>query len=199
MLDSSNEANEGSDFASIGKPITSINIRTAREDGVIAGSYEVANLELSGHVVFKKHYNDPGVTKKNFTHNGGYLKGERAYVDSHGKVNMTEMTREKLVINGVQHLPTFKLQLKRHRCPASFHPMSLRSHIGQRVERPRLTAWSMNSTPQKMNGCSQQMRLRQSLIVLLGSGPLNDTLNPRAIKQVFFGKPSRQEIQSDFD
>lgn len=105
MLDSEYEAKEKHEFASIGKPITRAKVRISRDDGTPADMYETGNLEISGPVVFKQYYSDPATTMKAFTEDGWYITGDRAYVDSSHKVNMSGRAKEVIVINGVKHFP----------------------------------------------------------------------------------------------
>ena len=105
MLDSEYEARERHEFASIGKPITGSKVRVSRDDGKAAGVYETGNLELSGPVVFKRYYNDPASTKKSFTEDGWYITGDKSYIDSSHKVNMSGRAKEVIVINGVKYFP----------------------------------------------------------------------------------------------
>ena len=105
MLDSEYEAKEQHEFASIGKPITGAKVRISRDDGTPANVYENGNLELFGPVVFKQYYNDPAATKKAFTEDGWYITGDRAYIDSSNKVNMSGRAKEVIVINSVKYFP----------------------------------------------------------------------------------------------
>lgn len=105
MLDSDYEAKEKHEFASIGKPITGAQVRISRDDGTPADVYEVGDLEISGPVVFKQYYNDPATTMRAFTEDGWYITGDRAYLDSSYKVNMSGRAKEVIVINGVKHFP----------------------------------------------------------------------------------------------
>ena len=105
MLDPSYEAREEHEFASIGKPITGAEVRISRDDGTLANFYETGSLELSGPVVFNRYYNDPTATKKAFTEDGWYITGDRAYIDTSHKVNMSGRTKEVIVINGIKYFP----------------------------------------------------------------------------------------------
>ena len=105
MLDSGYETKEKHEFASLGKPISGANMRVSRDDGTPASAYETGNLELSGPVVFKRYYNDPAATMKAFTEDGWYITGDRAYIDSSHKANMSGRAKEVIVINGVKYFP----------------------------------------------------------------------------------------------
>lgn len=105
VLDPEYEASEGHEFASIGKPISGSKVRISKDDGTPAKADETGNLELSGPVIFKTYYNDPISTEKAFTADGWYITGDRAYIDSYGKVNMAGRAKEVIVINGVKHFP----------------------------------------------------------------------------------------------
>ena len=105
MLDSEYEAREKHEFASIGKSITGAIVRVTKDDGRPADLYETGNLELSGSMVFNRYYNDEAATKKAFTEDGWYITGDRAYVDSSQKVNISGRTKEVIVINGMRIFP----------------------------------------------------------------------------------------------
>ena len=105
VLDPVYEEKEGHEFASIGKPITGAKVRISRDDGKIASLYEIGNLEISGSVVFKAYYNDAVSTRKSFTEDGWYITGDKAYVDSSHKVNMSGRAKEVIVVDGVKYFP----------------------------------------------------------------------------------------------
>ena len=104
MLDPVYEAMEKHEFASIGKPIVGAEIRITT-DGRTAGLYEIGTLEISGPVLFSGYFNDPTSTAKAFTADGWFITGDRAYIDTSGKVNLTGREKEVIVINGVKIFP----------------------------------------------------------------------------------------------
>lgn len=105
VLDPEYEANESHEFASIGKPISGAAVRITTDEGAIAKVLEVGNLELSGAAIFKDYFNDTVATKNAFTSDGWYITGDRAYIDSSNKVNMSGRAKEVIVINGIKYYP----------------------------------------------------------------------------------------------
>ena len=104
-LDPAYEERERHEFASIGKPIRGAMVRIRTDTEKLAESYEVGSLEISGPVLFKGYFNDVTSSAKAFTDDGWFITGDRAYIDSSGKVNLSGRSKEVIVINGVKYLP----------------------------------------------------------------------------------------------
>ena len=105
VFDPAYEERERHEFASIGKPIRGANARICTDLGETAKMYEVGSLEISGPVLFSGYYNDSMSTAKVFTSDGWFVTGDKAYIDSSGKVNMSGRAKEVIVINGVKLFP----------------------------------------------------------------------------------------------
>ena len=104
-FDTMYEEEERHELASIGKPILNAKARISNSVGQDADLYEIGSLELSGGVVFEGYYNNDDATRKAFTSDGWFITGDRAYIDSAGKLNLTGRAKEVIVINGVKFFP----------------------------------------------------------------------------------------------
>lgn len=56
-------------------------------------------------MVFTEYYNNPSATKEAFTSDGWFRTGDRGYVDSEGKFNLSGRFKEVIVVNGVKYAP----------------------------------------------------------------------------------------------
>ncbi len=93
------------EFASLGNCIPGIDMRIVTDDGKDAISREVGNLQVSGSIVFKEYYNNPTATSENFTSDGWFITGDRAYIDTAGCLNLAGRAKESIIINGVKYFP----------------------------------------------------------------------------------------------
>jgi acyl-CoA synthetase (AMP-forming)/AMP-acid ligase II len=97
----------GLDFASVGTCVPGIKMRitTQSETPRIAEIGETGDLEVSGKIVFKEYFNNPSATKAAFTHDGWFKTGDRALIDSAGKLNLVGRSKETMTINGIKYVP----------------------------------------------------------------------------------------------
>lgn len=105
LMDPAYEQRERHEFASIGFPTPATQARVTNDYGAAAEAYELGNLELAGPTMFTHYYNDAENTRAAFTADGWFRTGDRAYIDTAGKINLSGRSKEVLVINGVKYAP----------------------------------------------------------------------------------------------
>lgn len=94
-----------SEFASLGSCVPGINMRISGDAGEIVAKNEIGNLEISGPIVFKEYFNNAKATTESFTEDGWFITGDRALMDSTGRLQMTGRAKENIIINGVKYFP----------------------------------------------------------------------------------------------
>ncbi|OOO07027.1 AMP-dependent synthetase and ligase [Aspergillus oryzae] len=65
----------------------------------------VGNLEISGPVVFKSHFNNVTATEESFLSDGWTKTGDKGSIDEIGYFTLQGCAKEVLVINGVKYNP----------------------------------------------------------------------------------------------
>ncbi|KAI9827478.1 MAG: putative NRPS-like protein biosynthetic cluster [Thelocarpon impressellum] len=93
------------EFASLGSCIPGIEMRVVDPDGRETSTDEVGDLQVTGPIVFGEYYNNPTATADAFTHDGWFITGDRATIDSEGNLNLAGRSKESIIINGVKYFP----------------------------------------------------------------------------------------------
>ncbi|CZR64685.1 related to long-chain-fatty-acid CoA ligase FAA2 [Phialocephala subalpina] len=94
-----------SEFGSLGTCVPGMSMRITGDSGEIVAKNEIGNLEISGPIVFKEYFNNPKATAESFTKDGWFITGDRALIDSTGRLQMTGRAKENIIINGVKYFP----------------------------------------------------------------------------------------------
>ncbi|KAL3424904.1 nonribosomal peptide synthetase [Phlyctema vagabunda] len=93
------------EFASLGSCIPGLELRVSDDEGQLAAANQIGNLELHGPILFQEYFNNPIATAESFTSDGWFRTGDRALIDSNGKLNLTGRAKESIIINGVKYFP----------------------------------------------------------------------------------------------
>lgn len=80
-------------------------MRISGDAGEIIARNEIGNLEVSGPIVFKEYFNNVKATAESFTKDGWFVTGDRALIDSTGRLQLTGRAKENIIINGVKYFP----------------------------------------------------------------------------------------------
>jgi len=94
-----------SEFASLGNCVPGISMRITNDSGIVVGKNEIGNLEVSGPIIFKEYFNNSKATTESFTKDGWFMTGDRALIDTSGRLQMTGRAKENIIINGVKYFP----------------------------------------------------------------------------------------------
>ena len=92
------------EFTCLGKCIPGLSMRISNE-GKIAGTNEVGDLELHGPILFNEYYNNEKATSEAFTSDGWFMTGDRGRIDANGQLNLAGRAKESIIINGVKYFP----------------------------------------------------------------------------------------------
>jgi acyl-CoA synthetase (AMP-forming)/AMP-acid ligase II len=84
------DISQKSEFASLGSCVPGISMRITDDSGNIVTKNEIGNLEVSGPIVFKDYFNNAKATAESFTKDGWFMTGDRALIDSTGRLQVRE-------------------------------------------------------------------------------------------------------------
>ena len=99
------DVGKGLDFASLGTPMSGIEMRVVSPDNSPLSAGEVGELQVTGPVVFNKYYNNEEATADAFTADGWFRTGDRAYIDGESRLNLVGRDKETVIVNGVKYSP----------------------------------------------------------------------------------------------
>lgn len=99
------DVSQKSEFASLGSCVPGISMRITSDTGDVVGKNEIGNLEVSGPIIFGEYFNNPKATAESFTKDGWFMTGDRALIDTTGRLQMTGRAKENIIINGVKYFP----------------------------------------------------------------------------------------------
>ena len=94
---------KGHTFASVGEPITGVNLRLVDEGGNTLGLNAVGNIQLSGTVVFKAYHNNSESTARAFTPDGWFNTGDIGRLTMESKLEIIGRSKETIIINGLKY------------------------------------------------------------------------------------------------
>ena len=92
-------------FASLGKPISSIQMRIADAMGHEATTGNIGDLQVKGPLVFREYYNNIKATTAAFTDDGWFITGDRAFLDDEATLNIAGREKESINLNGIKYFP----------------------------------------------------------------------------------------------
>ena len=101
----------GLEYAALGSCIPGMRMRITKDEEFQnlvshnADVDEIGHLQLSGPVVFKEYFNNLAATQEAFTRDGWFITGDKGYLDTQGKLNLTGRAKETIIINGVNYFP----------------------------------------------------------------------------------------------
>ena len=105
------DVEKGLEYAALGSCIPGMRMRITKDEGSQkpvrrdADIDEVGHLQISGPVVFREYFNNLAATQEAFTKDGWFNTGDKGYLDSQGKLNLTGRAKETIIINGVNYFP----------------------------------------------------------------------------------------------
>ena len=93
-------------FASLGRAMYGVELRTVNADGVRLGVGEFGELQLHGRSVFPGYFNNETATKLAFTDDGWFRSGDRGAIDANGCLILGGRDKDTVIVNGVKYSPT---------------------------------------------------------------------------------------------
>jgi len=195
----------GLEFASVGHCMPGVEMRiTAFSDHPTPlGVNEVGDLEVTGPVVFKKYFNNETATADAFTEDGWFKTGDRALIDSSGRLNLMGRTKDTLIINGVKYDPKAiesaiedaQIAGIKNTFTACFS--SLRSGLQtEKVYVVYLPTYPPDDTTAHMNTLNEIIRV---VMMQCGARPEAFPLDTAILQKSTLGKLSRTKIKQAFE
>ena len=106
------DAKTGNEFALLGTCVPGIQMRISP---ISHAASEMADdmdspdtggaLEVRGHIVFERYFNNEEATRNAFTLDGWFKTGDLASIDASGNLKLIGRSKELIVVNGIKYLP----------------------------------------------------------------------------------------------
>jgi acyl-CoA synthetase (AMP-forming)/AMP-acid ligase II/thioesterase domain-containing protein len=96
------DCDAGWEFASVGHPITGLQMRVVKEDGTVSLPGETGELQLRGDMIFTGYYNDAAATRAAFTLDGWLRTGDLGRIDL-GRLSLVGRAKESIIVSGVNY------------------------------------------------------------------------------------------------
>ncbi len=92
----------GREFASVGHPVSGLQMRIAGTDGALVQPGEVGELQLRGAMVFHGYYNNEAATLAAFTTDGWFRTGDLGHIDE-GRLRLVGRSKDSIIVSGVNY------------------------------------------------------------------------------------------------
>ncbi|WP_051952882.1 non-ribosomal peptide synthetase [Methylocapsa aurea] len=96
------DADAGREFASLGLPITGLEIRIADDQDVPARAGEPGELQLRGPMIFRGYYNNEEATRAAFTSDGWFRSGDLGRLEN-GRLSLVGRSKDSIIVSGVNY------------------------------------------------------------------------------------------------
>jgi acyl-CoA synthetase (AMP-forming)/AMP-acid ligase II/thioesterase domain-containing protein len=90
------------EFASVGRPITGLQMRIVDADGGLAPPGEPGELQLRGTMIFDGYYNNDQATQAAFTADGWFRTGDLGRIDQ-GVLSLVGRSKDSIIVSGVNY------------------------------------------------------------------------------------------------
>ncbi|MGW2642377.1 alpha/beta fold hydrolase [Streptomyces sp. NPDC001348] len=95
-------ADQGQEFANLGRPVAGLSIRIADEEHRELPAGEVGELQLRGPIITPGYYNDEQATRNAFTPDGWFRSGDLGRLDD-GRLTLVGRSKDSIIVNGVNY------------------------------------------------------------------------------------------------
>ncbi|MEU9343687.1 non-ribosomal peptide synthetase [Streptomyces sp. NPDC048278] len=96
-------ADQGQEFANLGRPVEGLRIRIAdEEDHHELPAGEVGELQLNGPMITAGYHNDEQATRDAFTPDGWFRSGDLGRLDE-GRLTLVGRSKDSIIVNGVNY------------------------------------------------------------------------------------------------
>ncbi|MFJ3229982.1 AMP-binding protein [Streptomyces sp. NPDC086787] len=97
------DADRGAEFASVGRPVSGLRIRIAREGGDLPlAAGEVGEVQLTGPMVTGGYWNNEEATRAAFSADGWFRTGDLGRLDA-GRLTLVGRSKDSIIVNGVNY------------------------------------------------------------------------------------------------
>jgi len=90
------------EFASVGLPITGLEMRIVNEKGSSVPEGHVGELQVRGPVVFGRYYNNVEATRAAFSADGWFRTGDLGHIDE-GRLSLVARSKDSIIVSGVNY------------------------------------------------------------------------------------------------
>ncbi|WP_454114802.1 AMP-binding protein [Microbacterium lacticum] len=92
------------EFASLGWPVTGLELRIQREDGSSVPPGQEGELQLRGEMIFTHYHANPDATAEAFTSDGWFRTGDLGLVETDtGSLQLVGRSKDSIIVNGVNY------------------------------------------------------------------------------------------------
>ena len=95
-------ADQGQEFANLGRPVETLRIRVADERHRELPEGEVGELQLNGPMITAGYYNNEQATQDAFTPDGWFRSGDLGRIDD-GRLTLVGRSKDSVIVNGVNY------------------------------------------------------------------------------------------------
>lgn len=89
----------------VGFPLPGTELRVVNEDGTLAQTGEIGNLQVKGKNVFQGYWKMPEKTAEDFTEDGFFITGDKAQIDKDGYVSIVGRAKDMIICGGLNVYP----------------------------------------------------------------------------------------------
>lgn len=98
------EIEKGKEFASLGWPVSGMEVRIQSNDGKTVEDGEVGELQVRGKMVFGEYFADQEATAQAFTSDGWFRTGDLGVLEKDTKsLLLVGRTKDSIIVNGVNY------------------------------------------------------------------------------------------------
>lgn len=87
------------EFASLGYPITDLQMRILDEQGTPVSAGQIGELQLRGPMIFTHYYNNEEATRNAFTGDGWFRTGDQGFIEG-GCLHLSGRIKDSIIVNG---------------------------------------------------------------------------------------------------
>ncbi|WP_405823207.1 non-ribosomal peptide synthetase [Streptomyces sp. NBC_01390] len=95
-------ADQGQEFANLGRPVEGLHIRVADEEHRELPEGEVGELQLNGPMITTGYHNNEQATQDAFTPDGWFRSGDLGRIDD-GRLTLVGRSKDSVIVNGVNY------------------------------------------------------------------------------------------------
>lgn len=96
------DADAGSEFASLGRPVLGLQMRVVGEQDVPLPEGETGELQVRGPMVFGGYLNNAAATTASFTQDGWFRTGDLGVIRD-GRLTLSGRSKDSIIVNGVNY------------------------------------------------------------------------------------------------
>lgn len=96
------DCDAATEFASVGHPVSGLQMRIAGADGALVQPGGAGELQLRGPMIFQGYYNNEEATRAAFTADGWFRTGDLGRIDE-GRLRLVGRSKDSIIVSGVNY------------------------------------------------------------------------------------------------